>query len=93
MSRPALALIAGAAEAVEVTLGMAWSAVRFWEGVFEKAAGELAIASTTPGRSEARRRFDAANARLEQALNRRDRLYYETQGLRWLELIQGGVRG
>jgi len=83
-SRPALACVRGDAVSSTVTLGMAINAVRFWEGVFDKAAGDLAIASSTPERVEARRRFDAANARLEQVLNRRDRLVCEAQGLRWL---------
>lgn len=82
----ALALIPGAGQRCEVTLGIALSAVRFWEGVFEQAAGDLAIAATTPDRTEARRRFDIANLRLEAALNRRDRLACETQGRRWLWL-------
>lgn len=84
MSRPAFALVSGAAAPSTVTLGMALAAVRFWEGVFDKAAGDLAIAADTPERIEARRRFDAANARLEQALNRRDRLICESEGIRWL---------
>jgi hypothetical protein len=88
-----LRAIRGSAESSTVTLGMALSALRFWEGVFEKAAGDLAVASDTPERIEARRRFDAANVRLEQVLNRRDRLVCETQGLRWLWVAGSNADG
>lgn len=84
-SRP-LALVRGDGYRSELTLGVAVTSVRYWQRAHERAAGDLAIAADTPGRDEARRRFDLADVQLEAALNRRDRLIAEMGAERWLWL-------
>lgn len=84
MARPALALLRGDGDAYPVTLGQARTAIDFWERAWIEAAGDLGVATTDPEREEARRRTDVASYRLDRALDRRDRLVAELQGLRWL---------
>lgn len=84
MASPALKLVRGDGVPDTVTLGLALSAVRYWERALETAAGELVSLAGTPASDEARVRFDGVSARLDAALNRRDRLIAEMGGERWL---------
>ncbi len=82
----ALALVPGDASPVVVTLAMACRQVAFWERVWCEANADLVTHADGPERGAARARFDAADARLDAARNRRDRLIAESVGERWLWL-------
>jgi hypothetical protein len=93
VSRPALALLRGDADRSEVTLGQAHTAIDYWERTWIDAAGDLGVATTDAEIQAARRRADVASYRLDRALDRRDRLVCELQGLRWLWLAGSNADG